>query len=66
MSQGGIDRMYGIVKNLIRLARYRRKVMSTPLPSDELLKDLGLGSRMKAVQKILMDLGHLGPFGGQS
>ncbi len=52
-----IDRMYGIVKNLIRLARYTvGKVMSTPLPSDELLKDLEiLGSRMKAVQKILMD-----------
>jgi arsenite-transporting ATPase len=49
--------MYGIVKNLIRLARYTvGKVMSTPLPSDELLKDLEiLGSRMKAVQKILMD-----------
>lgn len=52
-----IDRMYGIVKNMIRLARFTvGKVMSTPLPSDELLKDLEvLGSRMKAVQKILMD-----------
>jgi arsenite-transporting ATPase len=52
-----IDRLYGVIKNMIRVARFTvGKVMSTPLPSDELLKDLEvLGSRMKEVQKILMD-----------
>jgi arsenite-transporting ATPase len=57
VSEWYIDRLYGIVKNMIKVARFTvGKVMSTPLPSDELLKDLEvLGTRMHAVQKILMD-----------
>ncbi len=57
VSEWYIDRMYGIVKNMIKLARFTvGKVMSTPLPSNELLRDLELlGSRMHSVQKILMD-----------
>jgi len=52
-----IDRLYGMIKNMLRVARFTvGKVMSTPLPSDELMKDLEvLGSRMVEVQKILMD-----------
>ena len=52
-----IDRLYGMVKNMLRVARFTvGKVMSTPLPSDELINDLEiLGSRMAEVQKILMD-----------
>jgi arsenite-transporting ATPase len=57
VSEWYIDRTYGIVKNMIKVARFTvGKVMNTPLPSDELLKDLEiLTTRMRAVQKILMD-----------
>jgi arsenite-transporting ATPase len=57
VSEWYIDRTYGIVKNMIKVARFTvGKVMNTPLPSDELLKDLEiLTTRMHAVQKILMD-----------
>ena len=51
------DKLYRIIHNLIKVARMTiGKVMSTPLPSDELLKDLEmLIGRMKNVQKILED-----------
>jgi len=57
VSEWYIDRLYGIVKNMIKLARFTvGKVMTTPLPSDELLNDLEvLGNRMHVIQKILMD-----------
>ena len=51
------DKLYRIIHNLIKVARMTiGKVMSTPLPSEELLKDLEmLNGRMKNVQKILED-----------
>ena len=51
------DKLYRIIHNLIKVARMTiGKVMSTPLPSEELLKDLEmLIGRMKNVQKILED-----------
>ena len=51
------DRLYGMVKNMLRVARLTvGKVMNTPLPSEDLLKDLEeLGSRMRTVQTILQD-----------
>jgi arsenite-transporting ATPase len=57
VSEWYTDRLYGMFKNMLRVARLTvGKMMNTPLPSDELLKDLEiLGDRMKAVQKILQD-----------
>ena len=57
VSEWYTDRLYGMVKNMLRVARLTvGKMMSTPLPSEELLKDIEiLGERMKAVQKILQD-----------
>jgi arsenite/tail-anchored protein-transporting ATPase len=57
VSEWYTDRLYGMFKNMMRVARLTvGKVMNTPLPSDELLKDLEiLGSRMRDVQKILQD-----------
>ncbi len=51
------DKLYRIIHNLIKVARMTiGKVMSTPLPSEELLKDLEmLIGRMKNVQQILED-----------
>ena len=51
------ERFYGIIKNMLRLARITvGKVIDTPLPSEELLKDLEeLAARMRRVQKILTD-----------
>ncbi len=51
------DRLYGVMKNMLRLARMTvGRVMNTPLPSNELLKDIeGLANRMRDVQKILTD-----------
>ena len=51
------DKLYRIIHNLIKVARMTiGQVMSTPLPSEELLKDLEmLIGRMKNVQKILED-----------
>ncbi len=57
VSEWYTDRLYGMFKNMLRVARLTvGKMMSTPLPSEELLKDIEiLGERMKAVQKILQD-----------
>lgn len=51
------DKLYRIIHNLIKVARMTiGKVMSTPLPSEDLLKDLEmLIGRMKNVQQILED-----------
>jgi arsenite-transporting ATPase len=57
VSEWYTDRLYGMFKNMLRVARLTvGKMMNTPLPSEELLKDLEiLGDRMKSVQKILQD-----------
>jgi arsenite-transporting ATPase len=57
VSEWYTDRLYGMFKNMLRVARLTvGKMMSTPLPSEDLLKDIEiLGERMKAVQKILQD-----------
>lgn len=57
VSEWYTDRLYGMFKNMLRVARLTvGKVMNTPLPSDDLLKDLEeLAGRMKRVQKILTD-----------
>jgi arsenite-transporting ATPase len=57
VSEWYTDRLYGMFKNMMRVARLTvGKMMNTPLPSEELLKDLEiLGDRMKSVQKILQD-----------
>ena len=49
------ERLYGMVRNMLRVARLTvGKFMNTPLPSEDLLKDLEeLGDRMKQVQKVL-------------
>jgi arsenite-transporting ATPase len=57
VSEWYTDRLYGMFKNMMRVARLTvGRMMNTPLPSDELLKDIEvLGSRMQVVQKILQD-----------
>lgn len=57
VSEWYTDRLYGMFKNMLRVARLTvGKMLSTPLPSEDLLKDIEiLGERMKAVQKILQD-----------
>ncbi len=57
VSEWYTDRLYGMFKNMMRIARLTvGKVMNTPLPSEELLEDLAnMGDRMKDVQKILQD-----------
>ncbi len=49
------DKLYKMVKNMLRVARVTvGKLMATPLPTDDLLKDLEIiGVRMQKVQKIL-------------
>ena len=51
------ERLYGMFRNMMKMARFTvGKVMNTPLPSEEFLKDIEImGDRMKAVQKILHD-----------
>jgi len=51
------EKIYRMIKNLLRLARATvGKFMDAPLPSDDLLHDLeDIGSRMNEVQKILTD-----------
>jgi arsenite-transporting ATPase len=57
VSEWYFDRLYKIFKNMLKVARVTvGRVMSTPLPSEELLKDIeSLGTRMTGVQKILQD-----------
>jgi arsenite-transporting ATPase len=57
VSEWYTERLYGMFKNMMRVARLTvGRMMNTPLPSDELLKDIEiLGSRMQVVQKILQD-----------
>jgi arsenite-transporting ATPase len=57
VSEWYTDRLYGMFKNMMRVARLTvGRMMNTHLPSDELLKDIEvLGSRMQVVQKILQD-----------
>jgi arsenite-transporting ATPase len=57
VSEWYTDRLYGMFKNMLRVARMTvGKLMNTPLPSDDLLKDLEiLGERMRSVQKVLQD-----------
>ncbi len=57
VSEWYTDRLYGMFKNMLKVARLTvGKMMSTPLPSEELLKDIEiLGERMKSVQKVLQD-----------
>ncbi len=49
------EKLYKMVKNILRVARATvGRVMTTPLPTNDLLKDLEIiGSRMQQVQKIL-------------
>lgn len=51
------ERLYKMMKNMLKLARMTvGKVVDTPLPSDELLRDLeDLAARMRRVQGILTD-----------
>lgn len=51
------DRLYKMLKNMLKLARMTvGRVVDTPLPSDELLRDLeDLAARMRRVQAILTD-----------
>lgn len=51
------DKLYRIIHNLIKVARMTvGKIMTTPLPSEELLHDIqNLVDRMKNVQQILED-----------
>jgi len=57
VSDWSTDRLYGMMKNMLRVARLTvGKVMAMPLPSEDLLHDLeDLGGRMKTVQKVLQD-----------
>ncbi|MBI0583116.1 MAG: ArsA family ATPase [Methanomassiliicoccus sp.] len=57
VSEWYTDRLYGMVKNMLRVARFTvGKMMTMPLPSEELMKDIEiLGGRMQEVQKILTD-----------
>ncbi|WP_019177708.1 ArsA family ATPase [Methanomassiliicoccus luminyensis] len=51
------EKLYGMLKNMLRVARLTvGKVMNAPLPSEELIKDLEImASRMRTVQKVLED-----------
>ncbi|MBM4237149.1 MAG: ArsA family ATPase [Euryarchaeota archaeon] len=51
------DKIYKVFRNLLKIARVTvGKVMKTPLPSEEVLKDIDdLRNRMKAVRDILTD-----------
>ncbi len=51
------DKLYKVFRNLLKIARVTvGKVMKTPLPSEEVLRDIDdLRNRMKAVRSILTD-----------
>ncbi len=57
ISEWYTERLYGVFRNMMKIARMTvGKVMSTPLPSEELLGDIAaMGDRMRDVQKILLD-----------
>jgi arsenite-transporting ATPase len=52
-----LERLYGVVKNMIKLARATvGRVMNTPLPSDDFLKDVNkIRQRLVEVKAILTD-----------
>jgi arsenite-transporting ATPase len=52
-----IEKLYNVVRNMIKLARFTvGRVMNTPLPSDDFLKDMNkIRERLMEVKAILLD-----------